>query len=511
VYAQGRFALSLWQARGRIREGLAWFDAVLTDENTHRLEVAPAVRARALADRAVLALWAGAADTMDQAQQALAIAREVDDPALLSCALTACGLTAAGQNPEVARPHFAQALGLARELDDRWRLSQILARQANAANLAGDPIAARAAAEEGHDFADAIGDQFNSRHCRWCLGIAQLCQGQLAGAAAQFGALVAEAEAAHDGLHKAYNLTEQAIVLAYEGEMGAARAAADAAIESTSELGGLSAGSAYSALGLAALAAGDAATALDACEAAWQHLSALPATAAVQRANIAQAALAGGDLMAARRWADDAVSTATGWYLVVALTTRARVAIAEGEPEKAERDAHEALALAAEVQAYLGISDTLECLAALAGDAGSHREAARLFGAAHGIRLRMGAVRFKVWDAGYEASVAALRDAMAEKDFESAWAEGAALSTEETIAYAQRGRGERKRPASGWASLTPAELDVVRLVSDGLANNDIATRLFVSPRTVQTHLTHVYTKLGLTSRMQLAQEAARHT
>ena len=65
-------------------------------------------------------------------------------------------------------------------------------------------------------------------------------------------------------------------------------------------------------------------------------------------------------------------------------------------------------------------------------------------------------------------------------------------------------------PASGWASLTPTERDVVRLVSEGLANNDIATRLFVSPRTVQTHLTHVYTKLGLTSRVQLVQEAARH-
>jgi DNA-binding CsgD family transcriptional regulator len=58
---------------------------------------------------------------------------------------------------------------------------------------------------------------------------------------------------------------------------------------------------------------------------------------------------------------------------------------------------------------------------------------------------------------------------------------------------------------------TPAELDVVRLVSEGLANKDIATRLFVSPRTVQSHLTHVYTKLGLTSRVQLVQEARRHT
>ena len=79
----------------------------------------------------------------------------------------------------------------------------------------------------------------------------------------------------------------------------------------------------------------------------------------------------------------------------------------------------------------------------------SHREAARLFGAAHAIRQRIGSERYKIYDAGYEAPVAALRNAMGDKDFDSTWAEGAALSTEEAISYAQRGRGERKRPTSG--------------------------------------------------------------
>jgi len=84
------------------------------------------------------------------------------------------------------------------------------------------------------------------------------------------------------------------------------------------------------------------------------------------------------------------------------------------------------------------------------------------------------------------------------------------MSTGEAIAYVQRGRGERKRPASGWESLTPTEHEVVVLVSEGLGNKDIAEKMFISPRTVQTHLTHVYAKLGLTSRIQLIQEAARH-
>ena len=65
------------------------------------------------------------------------------------------------------------------------------------------------------------------------------------------------------------------------------------------------------------------------------------------------------------------------------------------------------------------------------------------------VRQHMGVVRFKVWDAGYEASVAALRDALGEKDFDAIWAEGAALSTEEAIAYARHGRSQRKRPTSG--------------------------------------------------------------
>jgi DNA-binding CsgD family transcriptional regulator len=152
----------------------------------------------------------------------------------------------------------------------------------------------------------------------------------------------------------------------------------------------------------------------------------------------------------------------------------------------------------------------LECLAALAAAAGANREAARLFGAAQAFRSRTGYVRLNIYDAAYDESLATLREAMGDNEFTDAWSEGEGFTADEAIAYAQRGRGERKRPQTGWESLTPAELNVVALVGEGLPNKDIAERLFLSPRTVQAHLSHVYSKLGVSSRVQLAQEAARH-
>ncbi len=69
-------------------------------------------------------------------------------------------------------------------------------------------------------------------------------------------------------------------------------------------------------------------------------------------------------------------------------------------------------------------------------------------------------------------------------------------------------RGSRKRASVGWASLTPAEQRVARLVAEGLSNPEIGGRLFISRRTVSTHLAHIFRKLGISSRTQLAVIAA---
>ena len=157
----------------------------------------------------------------------------------------------------------------------------------------------------------------------------------------------------------------------------------------------------------------------------------------------------------------------------------------------------------------IGLPAVLEFLAQMASTDQSYAEAARLLGAAQGIRQRTGEVRYEIYQADHETLLNTIRNAMGQHDFDAAWDEGTALTTEEAISYARRGRGERKRPPTGWAALTPTELDVARLVSEGLGNKDIGVRLFVSPRTVETHLSHIYAKLGYSSRVQLAQEAAR--
>ena len=70
-------------------------------------------------------------------------------------------------------------------------------------------------------------------------------------------------------------------------------------------------------------------------------------------------------------------------------------------------------------------------------------------------------------------------------------------------------RGSRRRPAHGWESLTPTEQAVSQLVAEGLTNGAVARRLYISPHTVNTHLRHVFAKLGVSNRVALATEVHR--
>lgn len=498
----------LWQGRGLLREGLSWFEAILDHDGPHLDAVPPAVRARALADNAVLDSYLSATDGIEQAQVAVEIARELNDPALLARALTASGYLR-GFDIETAAPYFAEAIGLVRETGDDWRLSQILARQAYGAAMIGEPDLAAAYGAEGSAISAAVGDWSSAHLCDWSLGMAMMMRADLRNAVDQFAATRAEAEADHDVISMLLCLVSHGATLCNLGDAPAAHAVANEAVRAGSELGPLFEGAAATILAGALLAAGDSESAWKESSAAWRDPSVQRGT--VAGSTVAMSALAAGDLSAARELADDTVATLSGFHKMWALTVRCYLSLAEGHLDHARKDAYEALSIGAATGARVGLPDLLECLARLAVHADNHIEAAYLLGSAHAIRQRTCEVRFPMHDPGYQESLEAARSQLGNGSFATAWAEGAGLSPDQAIARALRGRGVRKRPASGWESLTPAELDVVRLVGQGLPNKDIAERLFISPRTVQAHLTHVYTKLGLTSRVQLAQEAARQS
>jgi predicted ATPase/DNA-binding CsgD family transcriptional regulator len=498
----------LWSTRGRVQEGLSWFGVALADDNPQSTR-ASAARVRAWADKALLLSFTGSTEGRDEAEQALATARELGDPALVLRALTSCAALVNAHDRETAGPYFGEATALARKLGDSRSLAQIIALDWMTGRVADDPAAAQVAAEEGLRIAEGISDGFLCRQLRYVLGWAQVLRGDLTGCVARFDGLIEESVAANDLAWLASASTTRTYALAYLGDAANARASAVDNLERVSDSIEFHIGMAHAAMGTVHLAAGDAFAAWEAYEAAREGTAMDPLTAGIYTwAPLAP--LACGDLAAARRWADDVVAVTRAWSLAAALTSRARVLTALGEFDAAERDGYEALDLAARLGGDLVVPFALDCLAIAAAHGDNHLLAARLCGAADAARHHMGLVRFIVLDEGDEATVGALRIALGESDFDAAWAEGAALSIEEATAYALRGRGDRKRATHGWGSLTRAEREVVKLVSEGLGNKEVAGRLFISPRTVQAHLTHVYTKLGLTSRTQLAHEAANH-
>jgi len=154
--------------------------------------------------------------------------------------------------------------------------------------------------------------------------------------------------------------------------------------------------------------------------------------------------------------------------------------------------------------------DGIELLGVLAATRERYPDAARLLAAADAARRPLGYLA-PGYTANREAAARAARQArhiLGDERYHQAWEQGQALTLNDAVAYAARKGGGRKRPTTGWASLTPAELEVVRLVSEGLRNDAIARRLFITPGTVKVHLSHIFAKLSITTRAELAAQAA---
>ncbi|GII60951.1 LuxR family transcriptional regulator [Sphaerisporangium krabiense] len=177
------------------------------------------------------------------------------------------------------------------------------------------------------------------------------------------------------------------------------------------------------------------------------------------------------------------------------------LALHAADIEQALRLHHEALRIRTDHDLVLGQVDGLEHLAAVNLRRGAAETAGILAGAAERARADLGAARrVTVTNAEWRAR-------LEEPDLRDAVARGRAMDLATAVGYATRARGPRRRPESGWESLTPAERSVARLAAEGLSNPEIATRLFVGRGTVKTHLAHVYAKLQVANRTELARAA----
>ena len=191
--------------------------------------------------------------------------------------------------------------------------------------------------------------------------------------------------------------------------------------------------------------------------------------------------------------------------------SQAILAATEGAATGDEDRWRTALTIAAEHGLRLIVIDALEAIAVLAAADQSWRECRRLIAAAARLRQHTGyRWRFRCEE---HAVATALTDSLAALGDTAALAdsEGQRLEWTDAVVYASRAHGERRRPRHGWASLTPTEQQVAKLVADGLTNPQIADQLIMRPSTVKTHLDHIYVKLDTHTRARLAAEYTRRT
>jgi len=221
---------------------------------------------------------------------------------------------------------------------------------------------------------------------------------------------------------------------------------------------------------------------------------------------LARIALArGGNAVLAHTAVLRSIGASTGNVRMIAVADWAEgcAALLAGDNRRAYQRLHSALAANAEHQLRPDAIDTLQALGELALTTGDAERGARLLAAAGAACQALGIVRLPPDAGGSGPARARLEQRLGPERCAAAWAEGDSLSLEQAIDYARRGRRTPSRPETGWESLTPVETSLAELVAEGLTNPEISARMFISRGTVKHHLSHVYTKLGVSNRMQL--------
>ena len=513
-----------WLRLGWLAEGQRWLQTALQLED----DVDPALRARALG---LAAKWGGNYGenpwALEHGDEALRIARELDDPDALKAALTGAARARYQVEPYEAIPYDTELLEVARRDGDVANAALATAGIGLALLLGGDAASALPFVEEADLLLRHTPNVADWTQARGVLAAVLGGVGRLSDAREVVASTLPQTTEGEPGRWLLQYVGARSA--AYTGDVAEADRWAAELTASGDRTGVLQPRllGRYAA-GLAAMAAGDVRRARAELEAAvatsetWGPVAAgspLDLEVAKHTPNpyaaeiispLAEVTLLCGDREVAQRWVEVALEFARSYpsHRAVARMAEARILHAAGDTRAAIAAALEALELKHGLGDGFGVANALELVAVLTmestGAESGAESSIRLLAAAARIRDEIGARRLPIFDERVDAVRARLEARLGGVEAERAWARGAAMTTDDVVALARRRRTARAK--SGWDSLTLAELEVVRLIGDGLSNKEIAARLHLSARTVQSHLSHVYRKLGLRSRLELARE-----
>ena len=234
------------------------------------------------------------------------------------------------------------------------------------------------------------------------------------------------------------------------------------------------------------------------------------ADAAYRRGEIDQAADLAGEALAVAESAGDRVLRSP------ALGLAAQAELERGDPARAARLCHECLAVSQALGFRSGVAFGLVGLAGVAAAEGLPERAARLLGAADAVLRALGMpVSFN--HEQQRRTRAAARSALGEAAFAAAWDAGRTMAPDAVLAEAAAVLPATASPApaprpSGSGregALSHRELEVLRLLVAGQTDREIGAALFISPRTAQGHVAHIFEKLGVSTRTAAVAAALR--
>lgn len=199
--------------------------------------------------------------------------------------------------------------------------------------------------------------------------------------------------------------------------------------------------------------------------------------------------------------------TGEQWQLSYVLWVRGLLTVLAGKPEQAGADFAEALRIKRSFHDTLGLALAVDALAWVRAAEGDGDRSAALFGGTAALWGPLGSPLFGSVHLTelHERFLRMAREQLGENEFQAAYDRGRAMPPDAVFALAlgeqpPASQTGRKQPSV----LTKREREVAGLVADGLTNRDIAARLVLSPRTVDGHVEKALTKLGFTTRTQIA-------